>query len=91
MFVGLHSLATKKDSRSKFLAEIQDDPLGSFFGIVMVTCGMACFWGVMIPPLGTIPIYAFGMKLAVWSAGGIGFLIFLGLLSFWLGRKNKLG
>lgn len=88
IFVGLYALATNKNERGKFIRETMDNPIGAMFAALMIVSGLAFFWGVMIPGFGAIPLWLFGYKFHVWSAGGIGFIVFLGLLNLSL-KKNQ--
>jgi len=86
---GLYALVVNQESRSKFLTELKDDPLGLTLALVMTFFGLMFFWSVMIPALGEVPIrFSRRQTWHVWSVSGIAFVVFLALVFLASARKK---
>ncbi len=74
-------LLVNPEYRSSFLAratkELTEDPLGTILAVLMVVAMLSFFWGVFIRPYGDIPIRLGSIKLDLWQASGIAFVVLL--------------
>lgn len=84
--VGIYKFFTQSDARRNFLAECAEAPFESAFVFLWVACGLTFFWGVFVPPLGTIKIMILGTRRELWAVAGIASLagfVLMGLYT-WL-------
>lgn len=70
--VGVWKLFADPEARKRYAAEFNGAPGESLLVFAWVGCILIFFWGVFVPPFGSIGISIIGRKMEIWSLGGIG-------------------
>lgn len=72
---GSYVFAFVPDKRAKTLMEIRERPFYHFGVFILVGFFFAFFFGVLIPPLGSVRVYFGSRWLPLWQVGGIGCVV----------------
>lgn len=72
---GIYNLFTKPDFRRSLFGEFMASPVVMTFIFALCACMLLFFWGVFVPPLGTIKIMIFGKHRELWAVAGIASLV----------------
>lgn len=88
--VGIWKGLTNREARRGYAKEFGAAPLESMLVAAWCACILVFFWGVFVPPFGTIKLDILGAKMELWSLGGIGSAIgFVVVLGFVLPGRNR--
>jgi hypothetical protein len=80
---GVYKLFTRPHFRKELAGEFFKSPVELPFVLAVCGCFLLFFWGVMIPPFGSIKLWIFGKRVELWAAAGIASVAGFAIMCFY--------